>query len=122
MTAQGLLVSFSCTSITAACVSSSLLVSDLNGKSTLQHSELQVSLSLSLPSDFVSGRSVTIDGANSTSVKISLLHGKSPDTSNPFVILDGCAVPLLFKANHKLSLFFLGCFSSTCPETSLHTS
>ena len=80
MTAQELFVSFFCTTITVVCVSSSVLVSNLNDKSTLQHSGLQVSLSLSLPSDFVSGWSVTIDGANSTSVNISLLNGKTPDT------------------------------------------
>ena len=44
--AQVRFVCFSCTLITVACVSSSVLVSDLNGKSGLL-----VSLSLSLPSD-----------------------------------------------------------------------
>ena len=83
MTAQGLFVSFSCTSTSVACVSYSTLVSGLNGKSTLQHSGLQVSLSLS--SDFVSVRSVTIDGANlSKSVKILLLKGKSPEYLKSF--------------------------------------
>ena len=91
MTAQGLFASFSYTSITVACVSYSVLVSDYNDKATLQNSGLQVSLSLTLLSDFVSGWSVTIDGANSRSVKFLLLNGKTLDTLNPFVILDGCA-------------------------------
>ena len=40
---------------------------------------------------FESRPSVTIDGANLTTVNILLLNGKTPYTSNLYVILDGCA-------------------------------
>ena len=92
MTAQDFFVSFSYTSITVACASSSVLVPDLNGKFTLQLSGLQVSLSLSLPADFVSGRSVTIDGANSTSFLFVCLVALRPKSTA--MVMAGLSVHL----------------------------